>query len=86
MYTNTHKFVDSSESPVNSWPSGSLGKTMNGLVPVQSSLEPFLEKIFSSKVGFFSASRDTAVGGRMIGHMNDDEEDYDESGQNWGSQ
>ena len=29
---------------------------------------------------------DAAVGGRMIGHMNDDEEDYDESGQNWGSQ
>ena len=46
----------------------------------------FLEKNFSSKVGFFSASRDTAIGGRMIGHMNDDEEDYDESGQHWGSQ
>ena len=29
---------------------------------------------------------DAAVGGRMIGHMNDDEEDYDESGQHWGSQ
>ena len=85
MYTNTHKFVDSSESPVNSWPSGSLGKTMNGWS--QSSLHwNILENDFFLKVGFFSASRDTAVGGRMIGHMNDDEEDYDESGQNWGSQ
>ena len=63
-----------------------FGQNYERLVPVQSSLEHFGKDFFLHKVGNFSASRDTAVGGRMIGHMNDDEEDYDESGQNWGSQ